>query len=116
MAKAAKKIILTIPGDGRIDALPGGSFDPGGVSRSPMTTQGGKTHYSEEDVHSSVSCRVPNLKGRLESLRDIVNVNINVQDDNGDSWIITDAFNTQPPSVSGGEISLELAGNKAEPV
>ena len=116
MAKAAKKIILTIPGFGRVDSLPGGDFDPGGVNRDAMTTQGAKTHYTEEDKESMVSFKVPNLPGLFDKLRDISGVNLNVQDDNGQSWIVTDAFTTKPSTTTGGEISVEMAGNAAEKV
>ena len=114
MAKAAKKIILTVPGIGRIDSLPGSSFDPGGISREPVTTEAGKTHFTEEDIPSKVTFKVLNLPGYLDKLRNLSNINLNVQDDNGQSWIMTDAFTTTPGSLSGGEINLEMAGNAAE--
>ena len=116
MSKAAKKILLTVPGIGRIDSLPGGSFDPGGIARTPMTTEGAKTHFTEEDMPSKLSFKVPNLPGYFDKLRDLSNINLNVQDDNGQSWIITDAFTTQQGTLSGGEINLEMAGNAAEKV
>jgi hypothetical protein len=116
MAKAAKKIILTVPGIGRIDSLPGSTFDAGGVARESMVTEAARVHYTEEDMPSKVTFKVPNLPGYFDQLRDIKNVNLNVQDDNGQSWIITDAFTTTPSSLSGGEISIEMAGNAAEKV
>lgn len=115
MAMTAERILLDIPGIGRIDAMKGGTFDIGGTKRNPKSTDNNKVHYGEEIKPSSISCKVANTKGMLAKLRDISGVNVNVQDDNGDSWIITNAFSTETRSVSNGEISLDLAGDPAEP-
>lgn len=116
MAKVAKKIIITVPGIGRIESIPGGSFDPGGENRSPMLTEAGRVHYTEETAPAALSFQVPNLPGYFDQVRDIAGVNVNVQDDNGQSWIVTDAFTTTPSKLSGGQISVEMNGNPADKV
>lgn len=116
MAKIAKKIILTVPGIGRVESLPGGSFDPGGINRSPIVTENGRVHHDEETAPAAISFQVPNIPGYLDQMRDIKDVNLNVQDDNGQSWIVTDAFTTTPSKLSGGQISVEMNGNPAEKV
>lgn len=116
MAKVAKKILLSVPGIGRVESLPGGSFNPGGTNRNTIKTETGNVHYDEETMESSLSFKLPNLPGYLDAVRDLAGVNVNVQDDNGQSWIISDAFTTRPSELSGGEISVEMNGNPADKV
>lgn len=116
MAQVAKKILLTVPGAGRINTLPGGEFDPGGRKGEPITTEDGEVHYSVEDMPATIAYKAPNLPGVFDALRTMPSGNVNVQDDNGQSWIVTDAFHTSLPKLSGGEISGELQGNAAEKV
>lgn len=116
MAKAAKKIIVTLPSLGRVESNPGGSFDPGGVSYEGKMTESGRTHYLENDNPAVLSFTVPNLSGYLEQFRGLVDVNVNIQDELGQSWIVTEAFITNTPTVSGGDIPIEMQGNPAEPV
>lgn len=116
MAKVANKIILNVPGIGRVESLPGGSFNPGGYNRNPVVTDTDAVHYSEETAPATLSFKLPNRPGYLEAVRDLADVNVNVQDDHGQSWIVTDAFTTKPSELSGGEISVEMTGNPADKV
>ncbi|SIS87858.1 phage tail tube protein [Neptunomonas antarctica] len=116
MAKVAKKILITVPGIGRVESLPGGSFNPGGNSRAAVVTESDRVHYSEETAPATLSFRLPNLPDTFDQVRDMAGVNVNVQDDSGQSWIVTDAFTTTPASLSNGEISVEMSGNPAEKV
>jgi len=56
------------------------------------------------------------LPGYLEQLRNLAGVNVNVQDDNGQGWIITGAFTTKPSELQNGEISVEMQGSPAESI
>lgn len=112
--KAAKKIIINVPDIGRVESLPGGEFDPGGKSFEAMTTEMGRVHHTENDSPSLLSFSVVNLSGQLEAWRGLSGVNVNVQDDIGQSWIVEDAFVTTTPKSSGGSIRIEMAGNPAE--
>ena len=117
MAKVAKKILLTLPGIGRVESLPGGSFNPGGRSFNPITTESGDVHHDENDNPATVSFRMPNLPGFLEAFRELEGVNLNVQDESKQSWIMADAFVTgDGPSLSGGEISVQMASGPAKPI
>ena len=116
MARVAKKMLLTVPGVGRLETLPGGEFDPGGRKGEAIITESGAVHYTEEDQPSSIKYKVPNLPGVFDALRTMPSGNVNAQDDNGQSWIVTDAFHAELPKLSGGEISGELQGNAAEKV
>ncbi|WP_028294288.1 phage tail tube protein [Oceanobacter kriegii] len=117
MAKVARKIILDVPGVGRVESIENsGRFNPGGVNRDPITTDTGSVHYSEATAASQLNFRAPNLPGYLEALRDLSGVNVNVQDDNGQAWIINGAFTTTPSELQSGEITVQMQGAPAEPV
>ena len=116
MATAAKKILLTLPGIGRVESNPGASFDPGGISFEGKMTESGRDHHMENDNPAMLSFTVPNLQGYLEQFRGLSDINVNVQDELGQSWIVTEAFITNTPKVSGGDIPIEMQGNPAEPV
>lgn len=117
MAKVAKKVIIDLPGLGRVESIQNsGRFNPGGVNRNPVSTDTGSVHFDEETAPAQLTFRAPNLPGYLESLRDMANVNVNVQDDNGQGWIITGAFTTKPSELQNGEISVEMQGSPAESI
>ncbi|MDP2548481.1 MULTISPECIES: phage tail tube protein [unclassified Oceanobacter] len=117
MAKVAKKVIIDLPDLGRVDSINNsGSFQPGGTKRNPVTTDTGAVHYDEETLPSKVSFKLPNLPGYLEGVRDLAGINVNVQDDNGQAWIMTGAFTVQPSELQNGEISVELQGSPAESI
>ncbi|MGI1672239.1 MAG: phage tail tube protein, partial [Neptuniibacter sp.] len=109
MAKVAKKILVTVPGIGRVESLPGGTFNPGGRSFQPVTTETSNVHRTEEDNPATASFRVPNLTGYLEAFRELEDANVNIQDESGQSWIMAEAFITNAPGVSNGEINIEMA-------
>lgn len=113
---AAKKLFITLPNIGRVESMPGSEFDPGGKSFEPQTTEAGRVHHTENDSPSSVSFQVSNLPGYLENFRGLSGVNINVQDEQKQSWLIEDAFITNTPKASGGTIRIEMQGNPAEKI
>lgn len=117
MSKVAKKIIFDLTGLGRVESVQNsGSFDPGGVNRNPISTDTGAVHFDEETAPAQLTFKVPNLPGYLEQLRDLAGVNVNVQDDNGQGWIVTGAFTTKPSKLESGEISVEMQGSPANPL
>lgn len=115
MAKVAKKLYFDIPGVGRVNSLPGSTFDPGGEKRDPVIADTGVVGYTEEPVAPSCEFKIANTSDIDQStLRDLVNVNVTVQDDNGSSWIISSAWMAEPPQLSGGEISCKMQGVSAD--
>ena len=115
MAKVAKKLYFDIPGIGRVNSLPGSTFDPGGEKRDPIIADNGVVGYTEEPVAPSCEFKIANTAGINQSvLRDLVDVNVSVQDDNGSSWIIKEAWMAEPPQLSGGEISCKMQGIRAD--
>jgi hypothetical protein len=116
MAKVAKRLFFDITGIGRVNSLPGGSFDPGGFKREPIIGDNGVVGYAEEPVAPTVQFKVANTPGVLAALRKMTTANVNVQDDNGESWIVREAFHVDVPKLSGGEIDCSMAGVAADPI
>lgn len=116
MAKVAKRLFFDVTGLGRVNALPGATFDPGGITREPVIADNKVVGPSETLAAPTMQFRVANTKGMLAALRALDVVNVNVQDDNGDSWIVKGAFNTSVPSLSNGEITCNMAGESADPI
>lgn len=117
MAKVAKKLFFDIPGIGRVNALPGATFDLGGEKRDSVIGDAGVVGYTEEPMPPSVQCKLANTADvSIETLKDLTDVNINIQDDNGKSWVMRESWTVEPPKLSGGEIDLQMAGIETVPV
>lgn len=117
MSKVAKKLFFDIPGLGRVHALPGSTFDPGGQKRDAVISDAGVAGFTEEPMAPSVQFKLPNSADMsLDTLRNLTDVNVSVQDDNGKSWMMRGAWTAEPPKVSGGEIDMQMIGLEAVPV
>lgn len=113
----AKKLYFDIPGMGRVHAMPGSTFDPGGQQRDEVKSDVGVVGFTEEPMAPSVKFKLPNTADiSLNQLRNLKNVNVNIQDDNGKSWIMRESWVTKPPELSGGEIDVEMKGVAADEV
>lgn len=115
--KVAKKLFFDVDGVGRVEAKPGGTFNLGGSNRTAVMADTGVAGYDEEPVAPTMSFALPN-NGRitLEQVRDLTDVNVTVQDDNGKMWIVSGCFTTEPPGLTNGEISVSMSGVRADPV
>ncbi|KJZ09426.1 hypothetical protein TW85_21975 [Marinomonas sp. S3726] len=117
MARVAKKLYFDIPGIGRVNSLPGASFNPGGQKRDAVMADLGPAGFSEEPVAPSCEYKIANTAGvDLNQLRNLTDVNVSIQDDNGQSWMISSAWMSEPPTLSGGEYSCKMEGISADPV
>lgn len=117
MAKVAKKLYFDIQGIGRVYGLPGSTFDLGGQKRDAVVSDGGVEGYTEEPVPPSVQFKLANRSDLdMSVLRDLTDINVSIQDDNGKTWMIRDAWIAEPPKVSGGEVDLQFIGVEAVPV
>jgi hypothetical protein len=99
-----------------VESLSGGTFSPGGRAFEPVKSETGGIHHSENDNEATLSFRVVNLPGYLEGFRELEETNVNIQDESGQSWIMPDAFVTSVPSVSNGEITVEMASGPAQSI
>lgn len=117
MAKVAKKLYFEIPGIGRVNSLPGASFNPGGQKREAIITDIGVAGFSEEPAVPSCEFKISNTADvDLNLLRNLTNVNVSIEDDNNQAWVISAAWMSEPPSLSGGEYSCKMEGVSADPV
>lgn len=117
MAKIAKKLFFDIPGMGRVHAMPGGTFNPGGHNREGVVADTGVVGFTEEPVAPTAEFTLPNTANvDLNQLRNLVDVNVNIQDDNGKSWVMREAWVVEPTALTNGEISVSMSGVAADPV
>lgn len=115
--KVAKKLFFDIPGVGRVNAMPGATFNPGGQKRDAVTADTGVVGFTEEPVAPSAQFKLPNtVSVSLDQLRNLTNVNVNIQDDNGKSWVMRESWVVEPTPLSGGEIDVQMMGIAADPV
>ena len=115
--KVAKKLFFDLDGIGRVDAKPGGNFNPGGNNRTAVMTDLGVAGYDEEPVAPTMSFVLPNNgKVSLAEIRNLTDVNVTVQDDNGVVWVVSGCFVTEPPGLNNGEMSVSMSGVRADPV
>ncbi|MGH1429755.1 MAG: phage tail tube protein [Neptuniibacter sp.] len=113
----ASKLYFDIPGLGRVYGLPGSTFDPGGEKRDAVISDGGVEGFTEETVAPSIQAKLANRDDlSLDVLRNLKDVNVNIQDNAGKSWVMRGAWTAEPPKVSGGEIDLQMFGLEAVPV
>lgn len=115
MAKVAKKLYFDIPGIGRVNSLPGATFNPGGQKRDAVMADTGVAGYTEEPVAPSCEFKIANTADVDQNqLRLLADVNVSIQDDNGKSWMISGAWMSEPPALSGGEYSCKMEGVTAD--
>lgn len=102
-----------------IDSATGASIDTGGVKRNEVVV-GTKVHYAEETVPAKVECKTALVAGlSLAELNGIVGAVITFESDTGQTYVVRDAFLTEPCKAQdgkGGEIDLKFAGMPAEEV
>lgn len=116
MSRVAKKLFFDLKGLGRINSLPGATFNPGGSKRDALVADNGVVGYTEEPVAPSCEFKIPNTANvDLNQLRNLTDVNVTIVDDNGRSWVISGAWMSEPPALSGGEISCKMEGVSADP-
>ncbi len=117
MARVAKKLFFDIPGIGRVNSLPGATFNPGGQKRAAVIADLGVAGYDEEPVAPTCDFKIANTADiDLDQLRNLTDVNVSIQDDNGKMWMISAAWMSDVPSLSGGEYDCKMQGLEANPV
>lgn len=117
--RAAKKLYFDLPGIGRVQAMPGGSIDPGGFNRGQKMGEGGPVGYTEEPVAPKLSFKIAansndGLSQRM--LSDLVDVNVTVVSDDGKSFLVRDCVTTKPVTLSDGDFDMEMEGVSVEEI
>src|SRR5690606_13871178 len=100
-----------------IETNSGAALNLGGVRRNPIVT-GQRVGYAEETVPATITAVTSLFAGQsLEPLRNLKEATVMFEADTGQSWVIRDAFLTEPLDLkdgAGGEINLNIAGQGAE--
>lgn len=117
--KAAKKIFFDLPGFGRVHAMSGGSIDMGGHNREMKKADTGIVGYTEEPIEPTIKFKIARKANdglSARKLSDLVDVNVTVIDDLGNTYIVRNACTTKPVSYSDGDFDVEMAGESVEEV
>lgn len=112
-----KRLFFDVPGFGRVHAKPGGSIKLDGMTRTMEMADTGPLGPSEEPSHGELSFTLPNQAGlSVRALGDLKGVSVTVQDDGGKTWNCAGAFTVNQPTLSNGEIPVEMHYERAEEV
>lgn len=113
----AKKLFFDIGGIGRVNAMPGSTFSPGGSNREPIIADTGVVDFDEEPVAPTMEFDIPvDARFGMDVLRDLKNIIVTVQDDAGQVWSVAGCCTTRPPSQNSGKVSISMAGLRADKV
>jgi len=96
---------------GVLRSKPGASLDFGGVKRDPVEDDQGVAGYSESPVAPSIDATFTKNAGvSVKALADISNEDISFEGDDGSHHVIRQAWCSEPPVLSGGEIKVKFIG------
>lgn len=105
--------------DGRLlETNKGAKIDLGGVERQPVVGNNTVHGYSEQPKPSTLECEIsvgPNTS--VADMAKITDATITFEADTGQTWVIRNAWLTEPPVVNdaeGGKVALKFAGPPAE--
>lgn len=116
MSQLLGRAYIKVDGD-LLRSNTGAKIDLGGVMRGAVV--GNQVHgYSESVKEATVECEISLAKGdNLEKIRNIADATVTFECDTGQTYIVRQAFLTEPPVVTegeGGKIALKFAGQPAE--
>lgn len=113
--KFTGRSFINIPGFGRVPTEKGSTLDLGGFSKEAVLTDGGVAGFKDGDpVPGKVDMSIHHHKGiSLELLRDFTG-NIDFETDTGTSFKLVDCVRENPPTLSGGMISISFLSVRVE--
>jgi Phage tail tube protein len=115
--KFVKKLYFDLPGFGRVNAMEGGTLNVGGMTRETVKVDLGVVGFTEDHAEPSIDFKVKMSPGlSLRALSDLSGVDVTVQTDGGDTYILGGAWTSEPVSLSGGEIDMKMAGIRCDEV
>ena len=105
--------------DGKLlESMPDAKLSLGGVERAPVIGANAVHGFSEKIKESTLECEISmSAETRLAELNAIQDATITFEADVGQTYIMRNAFLTEPPTVTagdGGKVTLKFAGPKAE--
>lgn len=117
MAIRTGKCFVDAPGFGRFNSKPGATMSVGGVTRESVESDVTAGDFTEKLVEGTVELTVihdSNLD--LVALGQIVDANISFSTDTGQSYLFSNAYVAEPPSMSGGDVSVSFRSRPAKRV
>ena len=117
MSKVVKKLYFDLPGFGRVHSKAGGTLNTGGVKREAVVADTGVVGFGEEPAVPGVDFTLVMTKGlSIKALNDLTDINVTVQTDCGDTYVLAEAWISEPCSISGGEIPVKMEGLRCDEV
>ena len=115
MSKTVGVIAVTVPSLGRLETKRGTKFNPGGVSRTPVKSDFA-VHHSSDIMESTVEGSLVYRAGQdLTEINKVTGVNITVETDTGDNYLLRDCVSSEPNELTAGEgeVSFKFFGQPA---
>lgn len=101
-----------------LETMPGAKIGLGGDNRKVVKGNNAILGYSAEPVEGTLECEIAvGPQTSLAKLAGLKDVTITFEADTGQTWVIKNAFLTEPPVATdgdGGKVPLKFAGQPAE--
>lgn len=118
MAQFVGRAVITADG-AKLDMMKGAKLSLGGIKRNPVVTMS-RVGYSEELVHAELEGEIPVAADTdLETIRNMVGATVLFYTDNGHKYLVKNAFNQDPSTITtgeGGKVPVKLGGDPAEKI
>lgn len=116
--KVAKKLYFDVQGLGRINAMPGSSFNLGGSTRAAVVADTGTVGFTEEPSTPNLKFKLPVNSGlSIKQINDLTDVDVTVISDSGQAYLFREAWRTgNPVEMSDGMIDVEMEAITAEEI
>lgn len=109
MAKITGRVTIKVNGKTLLSKR-GATLDYGGVKRTPVVGSNQVNGYTEEIMAPMVNCTVSHTADTsLAELANYVDETLNFETDSGRTYVLSQAFLTDPPKLSENEGDVALA-------
>lgn len=119
MSQRLGKAFIKVNGQ-LLESMPGAKLNVGGFKRTPVIGANGVLGYSEEPVQAQVECEIAvSGQTKIMDIAKFKGETITFECDTGQTFVVKDAFLTEPPELTageGGKVPLKFAGQPADPV
>lgn len=108
-------LAIIVPGVGRLETKRGTKLNPGGIARNVVKSDY-NVHYAREIQEATIEGTLVHRPGDdITSLNKIADVTITVEADTGESYMVRNAFATEPNELTAGEgeVTFKFAGDPA---
>ncbi|RMG60285.1 MAG: hypothetical protein D6717_00345 [Gammaproteobacteria bacterium] len=111
------RITISTASLGVIRSMPGATLDLGGVKREPVEDDQGTAGYKETPSTPKIEATFVKKGGvSARAIGDISNEDISFEGDDGSHYVLREAWCSEPPQLSAGEIKVTFAGIRCDEV